>query len=45
MVDLWFETKEKQKTKQKIHGINGFLILQLELRLELGFRLRVADNR
>jgi hypothetical protein len=28
---------------KKFHEINGFLSLQLELRLELGFRLRLTN--
>ena len=37
VVDLWLETNKKSK-KNLFHRINGFLSLQLELRLELGFK-------
>ena len=37
------KNKKRQKNK-KFHRINGFLSLQLELRLELGFRLRLTNN-
>ena len=38
VVDLLLEIKKQQQ--QKIHRMNGFLSLQLELRMELGLRLR-----
>ena len=41
MVDLWLEAQ--QKKQQHFHRINGFLSLQLKLRLELGFRLRLTN--
>ena len=39
VVDLWLETK----AKQHFHRFNGFLSLQLKLRLELGFGLRLTN--
>ena len=39
VVDLWLETNKKE-----FHRINGFLSLQLELRMELGLGLRLTNN-
>ena len=35
--------RQKTKKQQQFHRINGFLSLQLWLRLELGFRLRLTN--
>ena len=35
--------KSKKQHTQKFHRINGFLSLQLELRWELGLRLRLTN--
>jgi hypothetical protein len=43
VVDLWLETK-KSKTAKHFHRFNGFLSLQLKLRLELGFGLRLTNT-
>jgi hypothetical protein len=40
VVDLWLESK----AAKKFYRINGFLSLQVELRLELGFRLRLTKK-
>jgi hypothetical protein len=45
VVDLWLETKKQKKQKKHFHRFNGFLSLQLNLRLELGFGLRLTNNR
>ena len=42
VVDLWLETKAKSSKAAKFHRFNGFLSLQLELRLELGLRLMLT---
>ena len=41
VVDLWLLTKARQAS---FHRINGFLSLQLELRMELGWGLRLTKN-
>ena len=44
MVDLWLEAQQKATKQQHFHTINGFLSLQLKLRLKLGFRLRLTNR-
>ena len=37
-------TTTKTKQSKKFHRVNGFLSPQLELKLVLGFRLRLTKN-
>ena len=46
VVVFWLETKNnKNNKKTSFNEINGFLSLQLELRMELGLGLRLTNIR